>query len=93
MKSIALNGHTHTCKGTKNSIHKNGPIQAAQTLVKVNGKPVAVVGDKITCDDTIDTIVTGSTVVKINGKAVARIGDKTSIGGFIDKGESLVKVE
>jgi uncharacterized Zn-binding protein involved in type VI secretion len=93
MKAIALNGHTHTCQGTKSSVHKNGPIQAAQTLVKVNGKPVAVVGDKITCDDTIDTVVTGSAIVKINGKPVARIGDKTAIGGFIDKGESLVKVE
>lgn len=93
MKAIALNGHTHTCQGTKNSIHKNGPIQTGQTIVKVNGQPVAVVGDKITCDDTTDTIVTGSAVVKINGKPVARIGDKTAIGGFIDKGESLVKVE
>lgn len=93
MKAIALHGHTHTCKGTKNSIHKNGPIQAAQTIVKVNGKPVAVLGDKITCDDTVDSIVTASTVVKINGKGVARIGDKTAIGGFIDKGEALVKVE
>ena len=93
MKAIALNGHTHTCQGTKSSVHKNGPIQAAQALVKVNGRPVAVVGDKITCDDTIDTVATGSAIVKINGKPVARIGDKTAIGGFIDKGESLVKVE
>ena len=93
MKPIALLGHTHTCKGTKRSVHKNGPIISGQAKVTVNGIPVAVVGDKLQCDDTTDVIVKGSSVVKINGKPVARKGDKTAIGGFIDKGESLVKIE
>ena len=61
MKEIALLGHTHTCKGTKSSEHKNGPIISGQ--------------------------------VKVNGKPVARKGDKTAIGGFIDKGDPLVKIE
>lgn len=93
MKEVALVGHTHTCKGTKSSEHKNGPIISGQTTVTVNGVPVAVVGDKLQCDDTTDVIVQGSSVVTINGKAVARKGDKTAIGGFIDKGDSLLKIE
>lgn len=93
MKEIALVGHTHTCKGTKSSEHKNGPIISGQATVTVNGMEVAVVGDKLTCDDSTDAIVKGSSIVKINGKPVARKGDKTAIGGFIDKGEALVKIE
>lgn len=93
MKEIALVGHTHTCKGTKSSEHKNGPVISGQAQVTVNGVPVAVVGDKLTCDDSTDVIVKGSSLVKINGKPVARKGDKTAVGGFIDKGEALVKLE
>ena len=95
MKPIALLGHTHTCKGTKSSEHKNGPIISGQAKVTVNGIPVAVVGDKLECDGSTDSdkIIEGSSIVKINGKGVARKDDKTAVGGFIDKGEPLVKIE
>jgi uncharacterized Zn-binding protein involved in type VI secretion len=95
-KPIALKGHHHTCPmvdpGPKP--HIGGPVSQTQSLVKVNGIPVAVVGDKCICiGDGLDTITSGSSIVRIDGKAVARLGDSTGHGGVIVQGEAGVKVE
>lgn len=52
----------------------------------VNGKPVAVVGDKCMCPVNGHqncTIVSGSAKHQVNGKAVAYDGDKTSCGATL----------
>ncbi len=95
-KPIALLGHHHICPkvdpGPKP--HIGGPIVKTQTLVKVNGIPVAVKGDKALCvTGGLDTIKTGSSVVKINGKPVARMGDTTSHGGKIVQGHPTIKID
>ncbi|WP_051040880.1 PAAR domain-containing protein [Rhizobium leguminosarum] len=63
--------------------HVGGPISETQTLVTVEGVPVAVVGDKCTCVVAgPDTISGGSSIVFIEGNALARIGD----GGRVVEG-------
>ncbi len=86
---VSLKGHNHLCPmvepGPKP--HVGGPISQTQTLVTVEGVPVAVVGDTCTCMvGGPDTISGGSLIVFIEGKAVARIGDPTAHGGRIVEG-------
>ncbi|MBB3649682.1 putative Zn-binding protein involved in type VI secretion [Rhizobium sp. BK619] len=53
----------------------SAPISQTQTLVTVDGVPVAVVGDKCTCVvGGPNTVSGGSSIVFIEGKALARMG-------------------
>ncbi len=94
-KPIALRGHYHTCPmiDPGPTPHIGGPISQTQSLVKVNGIPVALVGDKCICiGDGLDTIVSGSSVLKVNGRSVARVGDATGHGGVVIQGHGSVRV-
>lgn len=96
-RAVALKGHHHTCPDTEGTVpHVGGPIiQCQQDFVKLNGVPIALVGDKLLCTGgtVLDTIVTGSSIVRINGIPVARIGDNTEHGGVIVEGDSNVKLD
>ena len=86
---VSLKGHNHVCPmvepGPKP--HVGGPSSETQTLVTVEGVPVAVVGDKCTClAGGPDAISGGSSIVFIEGKALARISDPTAHGGRIVEG-------
>ena len=91
---IALVGHSHSCPKIAGLIpHVGGPVQSGAATVRVNGKPVACVGDTLGCVvGGPDTIAEGSSTVRINGKAVARLGDPTAHGGSITAGEATVRV-
>lgn len=96
-RAVALKGHHHTCPDKEGNVpHVGGPIvQCQQDFVKLNGIPIALVGDQLLCEGAgvIDTIATGSSCVRINGIPVARIGDATAHGGTIDKGDSSLKID
>lgn len=60
----------------------------------VDGKPIARVGDKVTCPSKghggTTTIVTGDPTCLIDGKPAARHGDKTACGAILIASQSLV---
>jgi uncharacterized Zn-binding protein involved in type VI secretion len=94
-KPIAVVGHHHSCPKVEPGPvpHVGGPVQSGAATVRVNGKPVACVGDKLVCAvGGPDTIAGGSSIVCINGKAVARLGDSTAHGGTIVAGDTAVRV-
>lgn len=79
-RPVVLLGHAHTCP-----IHGPGVVVTGSSTCTVHGRPVARVGDKISCGATI---VSGSQRVKIDsGQPVARMGDKTDHGGELIEGE------
>jgi uncharacterized Zn-binding protein involved in type VI secretion len=66
--------------------HGGKVVDCCSTNVKAAGKPMAVVGDKVTCPiqgHVNCTIATGHARHRINGKAVAYAGDKTSCGAVL----------
>jgi uncharacterized Zn-binding protein involved in type VI secretion len=92
---VARVGDDHNCPmvdpGPKP--HVGGPIQPPchpQSLA--NGKAMARVTDRATCQGPTDFIVTGSATVQIGGKAAARLSDKTMHGGTIANGSGNVIV-
>ncbi len=93
---IAVIGNNHVCPqidpGPKP--HVGGPVVTGQTQVRVNGIPVAVVGDRTLCVGAgcVDPIAGGSRIARIDGRAIARIGDPTSHGGKIVQGVPAVRV-
>ncbi|WP_127960435.1 PAAR domain-containing protein [Serratia microhaemolytica] len=92
-QSVALKGHYHTCPQVDPgpTPHIGGPISGCQqSFVTYNGRPLALVGDTLTCEGSHaqDTIVSGSACVTINGIPVARQGDRTAHGGVIVEGEA-----
>lgn len=94
---IALKGHMHICPRVDPGPrpHIGGPvISTAQSFVKVNGVPVATVGDKCLCTGvptTSDSIVGGSSIVRINGRKISRISDTCSHGGRLVQGVPWLK--
>jgi uncharacterized Zn-binding protein involved in type VI secretion len=67
--------------------HGGKVVSCGATTVKAAGKPLAVVGDKVTCPvqgHVNCTIATGNAKHRINGKAVAYDGDKTSCGAVLE---------
>lgn len=95
---VTLKGHMHVCPmvdpGPKP--HIGGPVQStSQNFVKVNGVPIATVGDKCLCTGvpTTAAITGGSSVAKINGKKVARLTDACEHGGRLVQGESWLTFE
>ena len=59
-------------------------IGGGQSFVKVNGKPVSVVGDAVAPHGigphAAPKMATGSSIVRIDGKAVCRAGDTATCG-------------
>lgn len=66
--------------------HQGGPILHGSSNVFINGKPAARINDQTKCQQTIDTIKTGSKTVRINNQAAARAEDMTQHGGVIIQG-------
>jgi uncharacterized Zn-binding protein involved in type VI secretion len=88
MPAPVLLGDPHVClkqdPGPKP--HVGGPVgpTLAVTSVEVNGRPVAVVGDKCVCaSPDQDSLSVGITSVEIGGKAAADSSAKTAHGGTI----------
>lgn len=95
MPNVSLVGHHHTCPARKGKRpHVGGPVSSGQSACTINGVPVAVVGDKCTCQrGGPDTIVSGHASVTINGKPVAMVGSATAHGGVIVQGDGLFTVD
>ncbi|MDU9389342.1 PAAR domain-containing protein [Pseudomonas sp. zfem002] len=85
MQPIVLLGHQHDCP-----IHGKGIVTSGATDATVNGKPIARVGDSISCGAVIQT---GSADTFIEGQTVARVGDTTSHGGILVEGDAGWLVE
>lgn len=65
--------------------HGGTVLEGAPTTV-VNGKPVARVGDRVSCPLNGHgpcTIVSGDSTTVVDGKAVARHGDQCSCGATL----------
>lgn len=66
-----------------------GPIKTGNPKVKINGKPVACVGDTgvhvACCGPNTFTITAGDENVLVDGKRVARIGDATKHCGGVGR--------
>lgn len=85
-RPVVLLGHAHTCP-----LHGLGTVISGSPVCSLHGRPVACVGDKISCGATI---ITGSPTVLIDdGKAVARMGDATDHGGTLIEGHRDWTVE
>lgn len=81
MKPVARLGDLHVCPK-----HGRGEIVTASGKTFCDGRPVALVGDKISCGAVI---VDGSDVAFCDGRPVARIGSRTDHGGQITTGSDL----
>ncbi|WP_411563463.1 PAAR domain-containing protein [Pseudomonas shirazensis] len=79
MKPIVLVGHRHSCP-----IHGKGTVTTGSDATLVDGRPVARVGDKISCGAVIET---GADCTIIDGQPAAREGDTTSHGGTLVEGD------
>ena len=91
MPPISLKGHHHTCPDKCGSkAHVGGPITGGHDIVKVNGVPVALVGDACACSCATDTIVSGSALFTVNGIPVAIQGSATAHGGVVVAGDGSV---
>ena len=80
MKPIVLVGHRHSCP-----IHGEGTVTTGSDANVADGRPVARVGDKISCGTVIET---GADCTIIDGQPAAREGDTTSHGGAVVEGDS-----
>lgn len=63
-----------------------GVVLEGASTTTVDGKPVARVGDKVSCPvigHGLCVIVTGDQTTLVNGKAVARHGDQCSCGATL----------
>ncbi|MFD4841066.1 PAAR domain-containing protein [Achromobacter sp. NPDC058515] len=79
MQPIVLVGHRHDCP-----THGMGTVVSGAPQANVEGRPIARVGDKLSCGAVIQS---GSSTATVDGKAVARRGDTTSHGGVLIEGE------
>lgn len=91
-KQVATVGSMHTCPMCSGTVpHVGGPvIGPGVPNVLINGKPVAVMGDKCMCNGAPDVIIQGNPTVLINGMPIACVGDMTAHGGMIISGEPNV---
>jgi len=87
MKPVATVGDKHICP--KHG-HSPSTIISGSSLLTVNGKAVACIGDKVGCGATI---VEGAPLAMANGQLVAFLGAKTSHGGVIVSGDSALMVD
>ncbi|XHN80523.1 hypothetical protein O1Q80_00122 [Lonepinella sp. MS14435] len=88
MAKIALHGHKSTCPK-----HTSGNIMVESTnRPTINGVPVAIVGDKCQCGNSVDIITIGSSLFTINGIPVAITGSSTKHGGVIVEGDDSLTI-
>lgn len=66
-------------------LHGSTIIVTGSSSLRLEGQPVATIGDKTDCGATI---VSGSSQTSSCGLPIARIGDRTDHGGFIITGAS-----
>jgi uncharacterized Zn-binding protein involved in type VI secretion len=93
MPPISLKGHHHTCPASCGSkAHEGGPITGGHDIVKVNGIPVALVGDACACSCATDTITSGAALFTVNGIQVAINGSATAHGGVVVAGDGSVMI-
>ena len=97
-KPVTLKGQMHVCPMVDPGPrpHVGGPVKStSQSFVKVNGIPIATVGDKCMCTGvpTTAAITGGSSVAKINGKKIARVADTCEHGGRLVQGVRWLKFE
>jgi uncharacterized Zn-binding protein involved in type VI secretion len=91
---VSVVGMMHVCPKVEPGPvpHVGGPIASpGQSIVKIAGMPVAVVGAMCVCIGPPDTCNQGSPIVKINGQAVVRMGDGTAHGGKVVMGMPFVR--
>lgn len=73
------------------------PLVEGIAKVRVNGKPIGVVGCAYQAHGCVahsthtPHIVQGSSKVRVNGKPVARVGDAVDCGGTVAEGSSNVR--
>ena len=64
-----------------------GVVLTGSSFTLVDGKPVACVGDTVSCPlhgrGGVTVIATGSSNMSIDGRMVARHGDKTACGAIL----------
>ena len=85
MQPIVLLGHSHQCPR-----HGTGTVTSGAESFRVNGTPVARVGDLTSCGAVISS---GSATCRIDGLPVARVGDTTDHGGSLTEGDGSWLVE
>ncbi|BCH53201.1 PAAR domain-containing protein [Agrobacterium vitis] len=94
---IAVIGSMHSCPKVEPgpTRHMGGPVITGQGFVRLNGVPIAVVGDDAICTGGghVDKITSGSSIARVNGRAIARVGDATAHGGLIAEGVGEVRVD
>ncbi|MEL6127103.1 MAG: PAAR domain-containing protein [Pseudomonadota bacterium] len=83
MLPVARLGDVHTCPICGPNVIVQGGI------AKVDGLPVARMGDKTACGAAI---VTGSSMSKDDNKPIAYLGSTTTHGGVISTGSPMHKV-
>lgn len=75
------------------STNHGGKIIEGSPQSDIDGKPIARVGDKVTCPQKghggVTTIVSGDPNCLIDGKPAARDGDKTACGATLIASQSL----
>lgn len=71
-----------------------GTVVSVSSQTDIDGKPVARVGDQVSCPQCKGTfpIAAGDPTVIIDGQPVARHGDKTACGATLLSGQSRVHV-
>ncbi|MBN3063802.1 type VI secretion system PAAR protein [Pectobacterium aquaticum] len=74
---------------TGHGSHPPTPVAAGSSTVKVDGLPLARLGDPLAPHDHSRSISSGSSSVFVEGKPAARTGDAVSCGGVLIGGGSL----
>jgi len=69
-------------------IDHGGAVVSSTATTDIDGKPIARVGDKVSCSQHGDTVIAaGDPTVVIDGQPVARHGDKTACGATLIAGQ------
>ncbi|MDE8741122.1 type VI secretion system PAAR protein [Pectobacterium polaris] len=74
---------------TGHGSHPPTPISAGSSTVKIDGLPVARLGDPLAPHGHDRSISSGSSSVLVDGKPVARTGDAISCGGVLIGGGTV----
>lgn len=91
LKPVARVGDDHQCpRYTAETPHKGGPILKGSSFLKVNGMPVARVGDPLHCRIGTDHIKKGIESITVGDIPIAKVTSKTTHGGVITTGSSNV---
>lgn len=87
MKPVARKTDLHSCPIPGHGVT---PITSVASTSKVDGRPVAAVGDKTGCGATI---IQGSSVSTTDGNPTAYLGCATDHGGVVITGSDKAKVQ